>query len=399
MSDNALLRPNRFGIFLPPYNIAGISPNVLLKQAMDLVVHADEFGLDEAWIGEHHSGGAEIIGSPEVMLAALSQVTSNIRLGTGVNSLSYHHPFNLAERLMLVDQLSKGRAMMGFGPGQLVSDAYMMGVDTNRQREMMAESAEAIVRLINGEIVTMETDWFKLDEARLQVLPYNRRKPFDMVVASVASPSGPRTAGRLGTGMLTMSVAGAGDSLRSAWSVAETEAEYAGTTISRENWRLSNFMHLADTEEQARKDFEYGFAEMWDYLGQISVIPKADTDDLNEKIDAALETGIIFLGTPDSAIEYIESLVEETGGFGCFLMNTNDFASPAAQLRSIELMAERVAPHFRGQFDGVDASRDWTLAKRNETGETIWKDQAVNAIELATKQYEEEVARREQAAS
>ncbi|GAA3515904.1 LLM class flavin-dependent oxidoreductase [Dietzia aurantiaca] len=394
MSTNEFLRPNRFGIFLPPYNIAGISPNVLLKQAMDLVIHADRFGLDEAWMGEHHSGGAEVIGSPETILAALSQVTSNIRLGTGVNSLSYHNPFNLAERLMLVDQLSKGRAMMGFGPGQLVSDAYMLGVDTNRQRDMMAEAAEAIVRLIRGEVVTMETDWFTLKEARLQVLPYDRRKPFDTVVASVASPSGPRTAGRLGAGMLTMSVAGAGDSLRNAWSVAQTEAEFYGTTISRENWRLSNFMHLADSVDQARKDFEYGFAEMWDYLGQISVIPKAETTDLNEKIDAAVETGIIFLGTPDTAIEYIEGLVEETGGFGCFLMNTNDFASPAAQMRSIELMAERVVPHFRGQFNGVDDSRDWTLAKRNESGETIWKDQAVTAIELATKQYEEEVSQR-----
>jgi limonene 1,2-monooxygenase len=378
--------PKRFGIFQPPYNIKGINPTILLKRTMDLIVHADEFGLDEAWVGEHHSGGAELVGSPEVFLAAVSQLTRDIRLGTGVNSLSYHHPYNVAERLVLLDHLARGRAMMGFGPGQLVSDAHMYGIDVREQRRMMLESAEAIMRLVRGEVVTMETDWFTLRDAQLQMRPYNPAG-LETVVAAVASPSGPTTAGRLGIGMLNMSVAGAGENLRNHWGIAQAEAAKAGTTITRDQWRLSNFMHLADTEEQARKDFRYGFEEMWTYLGQISVLPSSSATTLDGKIDDAIASGIVFCGTPDQAIEYIDDLTEQTGGFGTFLMNTNDFASPAAQKRSVELLAERVAPHYKGQLETVDRSRDWVLGKRNDSGETVWKDQVNEAIQKATEEY------------
>lgn len=391
MSLELVKGPKRFGIFQPPYNIRGVDPNILLKRAMDLIEHADEFGLDEAWVGEHHSGGAELVGSPEVFLAAASQRTRRIRLGTGVNSLSYHHPYNIAERLVLLDHLSHGRAIMGFGPGQLVSDAHMYGIDVNEQRRMMQEAAEAIMRLVRGEVVTMETDWFKLRDAQLQMRPYNP-EGLETVVASVASPSGPSTAGRLGIGMLTMSVAGAGDSLRNHWGIAQTEAQAAGHTVARAQWRLSNFMHLADTEEQARKDFRYGFDEMWKYLGQISVLPKSEAKTVDGRIDDAIASGIVFVGTPEMAIEYIDELTEQTGGFGTFLMNTNDFASPAAQKRSVELLAERVAPHYRGQLAPVERSREWVLGERNETGETIWKDQVNVAIQKATEDYEAQKA-------
>src|SRR5262244_1313986 len=140
-----------FGIFLAPFHRIGENPTYALQRDVELIEHLDRLTYDEAWIGEHHSAGYEIIASPEVFVSALAQRTRHIRLGTGVSSLPYHHPLILADRMVLLDHLTLGRAMFGVGPGALPSDAFMMGIDPMRQREMMEEALEAIVALFTSE--------------------------------------------------------------------------------------------------------------------------------------------------------------------------------------------------------------------------------------------------------
>src|SRR5437773_5174388 len=143
--------PLQFGIFLAPFHPVGQNPTLALERDLQLIEHLDELGFDEAWIGEHHSAGYEIIASPEVFIGTAAQRTRNIKLGTGVSSLPYHHPLILADRMVLLDHLTRGRIMFGVGPGALPSDAFMMGIDTNRQREMMEESLQAIVALLTSD--------------------------------------------------------------------------------------------------------------------------------------------------------------------------------------------------------------------------------------------------------
>src|SRR4029078_6425652 len=126
----------RFGIFLAPFHPVTQDPHVALHRDLDLVCWLDKLGYDEAWIGEHHSAGYEIIASPEVFIATAAERTTNIKLGTGVSSLPYHHPLILADRMVLLDHLTRGRVMFGVGPGALPSDAYMMGIDPINQRRM-----------------------------------------------------------------------------------------------------------------------------------------------------------------------------------------------------------------------------------------------------------------------
>src|SRR5262252_650458 len=120
--------PMRFGVFLAPFNPVGQHPTVALEKDLELVEWLDRLGYDEAWIGEHHSGGYEIIGSPEWFIAAAAERTRQIKLGTGVVSLPYHHPFMAAERIVQLDHQTRGRCMFGVGPGLLVSDAIMLGI-------------------------------------------------------------------------------------------------------------------------------------------------------------------------------------------------------------------------------------------------------------------------------
>src|SRR6476659_5180938 len=194
----------RFGNFMAPFHPVGQNPTFAIERDLDLIVSMDRRGFEEAWIGEHHSAGFEIIASPEVVIAVAAERTKHIKLGTGVSSLPYHNPLILADRMVLLDHLTRGRVMLGCGPGALPSDAFMMGIDPQRQREMMEESLEAILALLDGsEPVTRETDWFTLKDARLQLRPYTHPR-FEVCVAAQVSPSGPRAAGRFGCGLLSI---------------------------------------------------------------------------------------------------------------------------------------------------------------------------------------------------
>ena len=84
----------RFGAFLAPHHPVGENPMLQFRRDLDLVVQLENLGFDEFWCGEHHSSGWEMIASPEMFLAAAGERTSRIKLGTGVISLPYHHPFN-----------------------------------------------------------------------------------------------------------------------------------------------------------------------------------------------------------------------------------------------------------------------------------------------------------------
>jgi limonene 1,2-monooxygenase len=359
----------RFGIFLAPFHPVGQNPTLALERDLQLIEHLDALGFDEAWIGEHHSAGFEIIASPEVFIAAAAARTQTIRLGTGVSSLPYHHPFMLADRLVLLDHLTRGRLMIGVGPGALPSDAYMMGIDPVRQRDMMEESLEAILALLaGGKPVTMETDWFTLRDARLQLRPYQRPHP-EVAVAAQVSPAGPRAAGRFGCGLLSIGATSAGgfDVLGLHWDVMEQRAAEFGTTIDRSRWRLVGPMHIADTREQAIADVAFGLDQWVDYFQRVAALPLApDTTDHETLVDALNASGFAVIGTVEDAIEQVERLQRQSKGFGTFLLMGHEWADTAATRHSYELIARYVAPVFQGSSATLTASRDWAAENRPE---------------------------------
>ncbi|MCW2830478.1 MAG: hypothetical protein JWP31_1170, partial [Aeromicrobium sp.] len=193
----------RFGTFTPPIQAPHQDPTWALERNLELVEWCDRLGYDEAWFGEHHNGGWELIGSPEIFIAAASQRTKHIKFGTGVTTLPYHHPFLVAERMVMLDHITRGRVILGAGPGSLSFDAHLMDLDYSQNRRKVAEALEAITRLLReDEPVTMHTDWFSLNEAQLHLKPYSN-PCFEITTAGTASPSGPRLAGRLGLSLLT----------------------------------------------------------------------------------------------------------------------------------------------------------------------------------------------------
>lgn len=372
-------KPNiRFGVFLGPYHKLGLNPTLAIRRDIELIDHLDKLGYAEAWIGEHHSGGVELIASPELVIAAAAERTKHIKLGTGVSTLPYHQPFMLADRIVQLDHMTRGRMMFGAGPGQILQDATMMGIDPALQRGRMEESLGLILRLFAGETVTHKSDWFTLNEAVLQVAPYS---DFEKAVTAAVSPNGPKLAGRHGTGLLSLAATDpvGVERLAGHWEVASEEAAAHGKSIDRKNWRLVGPMHIAETVEQAKKDVAHGMPWLLDYLAHLTPTSLGSFDTVDALVDAVNESGRGVVGTPEMAVAQLQRLHEKSGGFGAYLFQGSDYANWPATLRSYELFAEEVMPRFNGQIEAVTASHDRLVATGYEVAETTARGQAAAA--------------------
>jgi limonene 1,2-monooxygenase len=340
------------GIFLAPFHDLAENPILALERDMELLQHLDALNYTEAWIGEHHSGGFEIISSPEMFIAAAAERTRHIRLGTGVVSLPYHNPFILADRMVQLDYQTRGRAMLGVGPGSLVHDAKKIGIDPADQRRMMNESLDVIIELLRGETVTRKTDWFDLQDARLQLPPYTRPR-MEMAVAAAKSPAGALAAGRHGLGML--SIGGTSDDAlthhASNWDLYATTARDNGHVPDRKTWRLVTLMHIAETREQARENVKHGLDRFCDYFRDVATFPIVPND-ITDRYEFMINSGSACIGTPDDAIVFIERLLQGSGGFGVIMELAQNWADWAQTKRHYELMARYVHPHFQ-------SSREW----------------------------------------
>ncbi len=381
----------RNGIFLAPFHPLNEDPTEALQRDLELIEHLDRLGYEEAWIGEHHSAGFEIIASPELFIAAAAERTRRIRLGTGVVSLPYHHPLMVANRIVQLDHMTRGRIMFGVGPGLLPSDAFMLGIPVAEQRDRMAEALDVILRLLRGEIVTEETAWYTLRNARCHLLPYTRPHP-EVAVASTITPSGGRLAGRYGLGMLCVAATTLPgyDALGSNWQIACEIAAERGAEMDRSRLRLVGPVHLAETREQARANVEYGVHEWIRYFTSIN--PTAAGDDLaaSDPVAAMVESGRAVVGTPEDAVEQIRRLEEKTGGFGCFLQLAHNWANFENTKKSYELWARHVAPVLRDANRNREVSLRWA---NENAGEFIGA--AISAVQrMFAKHGEEEAARR-----
>lgn len=355
----------KFGIFLAPFHRIGENPTLALGRDMELIEWLDYLGYDEVWIGEHHSAGWELIASPEIFIAAAAERTRHIKLGSGVTSLPYHHPLLVAQRFVQLDHMTRGRAMLGCGPGALVSDAYMLGIEPVTQRPRMEEALEAIMRLLAcEEPITMKTDWFELREARLHLAPYTEPH-FPIAVASTITPFGVTAAGKHGLGVLSLGAGlpGGPEALAAQWRIAEETAAKHGKTMDRKNWRLVVNVHVAPDDEQAMREVHRAERhETITYFEETLGRPPGRADD---PLRDGVRIGTTLVGSTETVIRGVERLWElSAGGFGGLLFRAHEWATREETLRSYELFARYVMPRFQGSLDTIRASNDWARGNR-----------------------------------
>ena len=358
----------RFGAFLAPHHPVGEHPMLQFRRDLDLVEHLDKLGYDEFWCGEHHSSGWEMIASPEMFLAAAGERSKRIKLATGGGSLPYHHPFNVAQRMVQLDHMTGGRAIFGSGPGALASDAHTLGVDPMVLRDRQDEAIGVIRRLFRGERVTAESEWFTMRDAALQLLPLQEEMPF--AVASQISPSGMTLAGKHGIGIISIgSLSDEGlNALPTQWSFAEAAALKHGQTVDRANWRVLLSWHIAETREKAHAEARDGLMRHHnEYIVGTLQRPGARAfrtpDEAVEKT-AFSDGAAATIGTPDDLVERIKSVLAISGGFGTVVGFVHDWASPENTMRSWDMVARYVVPEINGYLTGLRKSQAFVTNNR-----------------------------------
>jgi limonene 1,2-monooxygenase len=361
----------RFGIFMPGFH-TDLNEDVTsaLHRDVETLKQLDDLGYDEAWIGEHHSGGAELIGDPTVFIAHAANHTRNIKLALGVLSLPYHNPLLAADRVLLLDHLTRGRLIVGIGSGALPSDAAMIGLDPRELRDALEHDTEVFMHLLTSdEPISKKTSRYELVEARTQLRPYS--DPVDAAVASIASPTGARVAGRYGIGLLSIGATSPEgfEALAWHWGIVEKQAqEFGQPTPDRSDWRLVGPMHIAETREQAIEDVRYGLVRFAKYTRDVCAVPhfRAASEDFDELVSWINDTGIGVIGTPDDAIKQIKRLEAQSGGFGAYLMLHGEWADPDATRKHFELFARFVKPAVQSTNERRFASEQWCMRRLDE---------------------------------
>jgi len=372
----------RFGAFLAPFHDPRENPTLALERDLDLIVAMDRLGYDEVWVGEHHSTGWEYITAPEIFLAVAAERTRHIRLGTGAISLTYHHPLMVADRIVLLDHLTRGRVNLGLGPGGHLSDAAMLGIPAAEIRDRMEAALDVLLRLLtSSEPITARGEGWEMHDAVLQLRPFQRPHP-PLAIPSLESPFGMALAGRIGAAPLSLFFGSA--DLAAQWAICAQAAADAGRTASRDDWRIVVPVHLAETRAQAIEEVRAGGGRwMFDYVQALTGRPAPVPGPPEMAVDQMIDAGSWVVGTPDDLIAFLRELQERTGGFGTFLVWGHEWAGPEATLRSYELLARHVMPVMQGSLRGLDASGDMARAKAS-----VLHEQRVAGVEAARRRHD-----------
>ncbi|MEX0786166.1 MAG: LLM class flavin-dependent oxidoreductase, partial [Dehalococcoidia bacterium] len=258
---------------------------------------------------------------------------------------------------------------VGGGPGGGRGDARLLGIEPTTQRPKMDEALGIIIRLLTEEEpVTYKGDWFELNEAQLQLKPY-QRPTMPIAVASTISPAGMTAAGKHGIGVLSVaSYSEDGlNAVATQWGFAEKAASGAGKPPPDRNaWRIVTPFHLADSREQAIEDIDEGILR-WnnDYFIHALGVPGRTLAESGRALaEQMTEYGGAIIGTPDDAIAHIKRLQELSGGFGAFLGLAHEWTTREKTLRSYELMARHVMPEFQDLTSWIKRSSAWSLANK-----------------------------------
>jgi limonene 1,2-monooxygenase len=357
-----------FGLFIAPIHNLGQSPNLALHRDVELAVLADQLGYDEVWFGEHHSSGTEWITSPEIFIAHVAPQTRNIKLATGAISLPYHNPLWVADRVILLDHLTRGRLICGIGPGSIANDAHMIGLDMTELRDALEEDAEVLMHLLTSEEpLSVKTSRYTLNDAMCMVRPYSDPL-FEVVIPAVSSAVAPTLAGKFGGSIISMasSAEGAASALTSQWDLVESVAAEHGREVSRSRWRLTSNMYLAESETQALEDIQHGFMAWYSYYQKNTSHPMFEWkfETFEERLQYLKEAGMVVIGTPDDAINTISKFAEMSGGFGCHVQFHHEWATFENMKRHHNLFAQYVMPHFQGQLSGPQKTSDFAARDR-----------------------------------
>ncbi|MCZ6535625.1 MAG: LLM class flavin-dependent oxidoreductase [Dehalococcoidia bacterium] len=363
----------KFGFFMMPLHHPSENPTLAFERDLDFIEYVDHLGFDECFIGEHHSAGWETIPAPDIFIAMAAARAKRITLGTGVINLPYHHPFHVAERMAFLDHLTRGRLVMGVGPGVLATDLMLFGLPVDQVRPMSSEALDIIIRLLESDgPITYEGKYWQLKEMEIQVKSYQQPR-LPIAMASSGSMNSLQQAGKYGLPVWSLANSPIASSvpLPQQWSVIEEAANKAGRQVSRDDWRLVHYVHVAESKEKAMEDISEGILQAVSYnfgngsQGQFLDYPEQPFSEVTA--EQVVRNREWIVGDPDEVTREIRALFDQAGGAGGLLITINEWAPVDKMYRNLELFARYVMPALQGTSASIQ--RAWEKTQRwNEEG-------------------------------
>jgi limonene 1,2-monooxygenase len=355
------MRSKAFGCFLPPFHDPTTSPSTALRQDIELCGLVDDLGFDEIWLGEHHSSGWSTLSAPDLLIAALARETRRIRFATGVIPLPYHHPVHTAERILLLDHLTAGRAILGCGTGTYVHDMEMIGVDPGSLRAHFRAALEVVQALISGKTVDTTTPWFTAKKAVLQLRPV--RGAIETVLASSLSDEAIEllTATATTPSVHVVPPWGAirpGMDADPLSSLAQRVATYRNKSGGETRVRCNVFVHISDSAAKGVDELMPGWsAQRRDLYRNILGMPIPDSPAAHRRaLESLVDTRAFIVGDTATCTRTIRDLADRLGDPVSLNFFVPGWLPHKATLEQLTAIAHDVIPALFGGSDGTAES-------------------------------------------
>lgn len=353
-----------FGLFMMPIHPPEKDRTQCFEEDIELIVLADELGMSEAWIGQHHSVAWEPIPSNDVFIANLLPRTKQIRLGTGVSIMPQHHPVNVAVRAAFLDHLSRGRINCGFGQGGVATDWGLFDLpDPKIQGLMTVEAIDLVLNLwqsdapfhFRGDFYDVKIDNPVAEFGIGELLkPYQQpHPPIAMSVMRQGSLAA-QMAGERGWMPISTSLVPTA-TLKSHWDTyCEAAAKKGRPEPERKIWRISRSVFVGDSNDEAWDHARGGtFARSFEYLitvikaGNALHLLKGDADMPDDAITVEyILENLCIIGDQQTCLDKLHELYDQVGGFGTFLMVAHDWDDRAKWINCMQILANEIVPQL-----------------------------------------------------
>lgn len=359
MNNNRL----RLGMFVMPIHPANKPLVQCIDEDIELALQCEALGIDDFWVGEHHSSVVENIVMPEIFLAKVLGQTTRLRVGPAPVCLQYHHPAHVAGRLAFLDHLSHGRLNVCFGPGSIPTDMEVFGLQPSETGARVAESIDMILRLWSGELpLELKGQFWSIQmkdhlhpEFGVGHLHRPYQQPYPPIYVPTTSRTSPglKAAAQRGFRFISHHMLHEGV-LREQWRTYSAAASAAGRTARSSDWAIARNIFVADTTDEARRlartnSLGRCIQYILDLTRAIAPHGVAPWKRTPEQADADCDLDyfmneVIIAGDPDHVATRLLELREHVGPFGTLILTAHDWDDRAHWDRSLQLFTREVMP-------------------------------------------------------
>jgi probable F420-dependent oxidoreductase len=313
----------------------------LYSEVLDQIAWAESHGFDDVWLSEHHFLEDGYLPSILPVAAAIAARTKRIRITSGVLLMPFHHPVRLAEDIAVVDVISGGRFELGVGVGFKLEEFDSFGVSFRERGARTNQSLDIIQRLLSGETVTYNSEFFNFKNVK--VTPEPIQKPHPPIWLGGFTSAALRRAARYGDGF---TVPGATRDVYDNY-VAELKKRNRPTDNIRFASAVWCLIVSNDPEKTFSEAADHIIYQANNYSAWLSAAGLSPLSAHLRDREQLRQSGLLQVLDPDGAVTLIRELTNNVP-ITHFYSWTIPPGLPARWAQShLELFASKVIPAFR----------------------------------------------------